>query len=255
VEEKKPAVNPDGVRVKSSGKCDCPFYFTLEESHSGWVVSHMHKDAMALETFHNHRLKTSRPAANAALGGALRKIPVDLMEMGRFMSKHNTQPGKIYAALARECQERGYEVTFTMSDVRNQFAASTLERVLDATGLVEMLEKRKVLQGLQYDHVTEGEDGLTRVFFEFKGGRELWERSGGKVVILDSKHGTQRYGLKLTCLVTVDRNGVTQVLAASLLRHEDAESFKWVLGSRCTLPRRARSGVKCDANTNWPTGA
>jgi hypothetical protein len=223
-----PGTKPDAVRSKPSVKCGCPFYMTLEESNTGWVVSHMHKDSVALETFHNHILQTSQAAANAAPGGALRSIPVDLMQLGAFMAKHHISPGKIYSSLARECQDKGDDVTFTQNDVRNAFAASVIECALDATGMVELLEKRKLTQGLQYEILAEEGEGLTRVFFEFKGGRELWERSRGKVVILDSKHGTQRYGLKLACLVTVDRNGVTQILGASLLRHEDAPSFKWV---------------------------
>jgi MULE transposase domain len=41
------------------------------------------------------------------------------------------------------------------------------------------------------------------------------------------KHGTNTYKLKLGLLTTVDGNGATRVLAASLLLNETAEAFKW----------------------------
>ena len=66
---KPPPVKTDSVRIKPSGKTNCPFYVTGEESSEGWVTSHMHKDALALGTFHNHPLAKDIVAANAALGG------------------------------------------------------------------------------------------------------------------------------------------------------------------------------------------
>jgi hypothetical protein len=48
-----------------------------------------------------------------------------------------------------------------------------------------------------------------------------------KIVVLDTKHGTNRFGLKLGCFVALDQNGVTRVLAAIFLLHQDGESFKW----------------------------
>ena len=62
-----------------------------------------------------------------------------------------------------------------------------------------------------------------------EGARGLWDRNG-QVLILDTKHGTNCFGLKLALLVTVDQNGTTRILTAALLRHEDAESFSWILG-------------------------
>ena len=52
--------------------------------------------------------------------------------------------------------------------------------------------------------------------------------SGGKVVVFDTKHGTQRYGLKLGLLVTRDHNGMTRILAVSLVTSEDIPPFSWV---------------------------
>jgi hypothetical protein len=226
---KPPPVIADSVRTKASCKTNCPFYVSAEESSEGWVASHMHKDALALETFHNHPLVSNLVEANAALGGGLRDIPLDLCEKAGFMSKHHIRPGEIYSALVRECQDLGQEVTFTKQDVMNKFAATAVERSMDATGLISKLKQRYNLNGLMYDFEVSDDEGLTRLFYEAKGARELWESCGGKVVILDTKHGTQRYGLKLACVVTVDRNGTTRILAVALLRHEDDASFAWLL--------------------------
>jgi hypothetical protein len=223
-----PPVNPDAKRSTPSGKCGCPFFMTLEESSVGWVVSHMHDNSAALETFHNHPLITDLAAANAAPGGGLRAIPIDLAVFGEFMAKHDIKTSAIYHALASECIGRGGDVTFTQVDVRKLAQPSSLDRALDTTGLMAMLKKRELTQGLQYYYDVDIREGLTGVFWEVAGGRELWERSRGKVVVLDTKHGTNIYGLKLACLVTMDGNGVTQVIGVSLISHEDTTTFTWV---------------------------
>jgi len=46
--------------------------------------------------------------------------------------------------------------------------------------------------------------------------------------VYDTKHGTNKYKLKLGCFVTVAPSGVTKVLAASLVSAETMDSFKWV---------------------------
>jgi hypothetical protein len=48
-----------------------------------------------------------------------------------------------------------------------------------------------------------------------------------KIILLDTKHGTNRFGMKLGCFVALDSNGVTRVLAACFLLHQDGDSFKW----------------------------
>ena len=103
---------------------------------------------------------------------------------------------------------------------------STFE--LDATNFIEKLEQRRVQKGLFFSYHVDPEEGLCRVFWESDDGAELWQRSNASVLIIDTKHGTQRYGLKLGLMVSPDRNGATRIIARSLLRHEDATSFGWV---------------------------
>jgi hypothetical protein len=226
-----PAVNADAKRESSSEKCGCPFYVVLEESVEGVVVSNMHEDACKLPNFHNHGLKLDREQANAASGGSLRYFPDDIMKTGKLLASIHLKPGAIYEALSSLCLARGDEVTFTYLDVANAFAPTGAARTFDATNLFAKLQEREKLKGLMFDieiDASASDEGLTRVFFEIDGAQELWESCGGKVLIFDTKHGTQRYGLKLALLVTVDNNGTTRILAVSLVRHEDEPSFSWV---------------------------
>jgi hypothetical protein len=61
-----------------------------------------------------------------------------------------------------------------------------------------------------------------------KNGIERWKRSKSAVLLYDTKHGTNRYGLKLGCLTYIDETGKTQVLATSLLMKESENTFEWV---------------------------
>ena len=49
-----------------------------------------------------------------------------------------------------------------------------------------------------------------------------------QVVVYDTKHGTNRFGLKLGCFVGLDNNGLSRIIAASLLLNETEESFCYV---------------------------
>ena len=49
-----------------------------------------------------------------------------------------------------------------------------------------------------------------------------------QVILYDTKHGTNRFGLKLGCFVGVDNNGMTRIIAVSLLLNETEVSFKYI---------------------------
>ena len=50
------------------------------------------------------------------------------------------------------------------------------------------------------------------------------------VVFLDStKHGTNRYGMKLACFTTIDSTSKTQILAAALLKEETKDAYIWLM--------------------------
>ena len=58
-----------------------------------------------------------------------------------------------------------------------------------------------------------------------KEGKENWKQSVGAVLLYDTKHGTNRHGLKLGCFVTIDKRGKTCILAGSFVWSEDEASF------------------------------
>ena len=49
-----------------------------------------------------------------------------------------------------------------------------------------------------------------------------------KVLVYDTKHGTNRYGFKLGSFVGLNNNGVSRIIAVSLLFNETEDSFLYV---------------------------
>ena len=49
-----------------------------------------------------------------------------------------------------------------------------------------------------------------------------------KVLVYDTKHGTNRFGLKLGCFVGLDNIGVSRIIAVSLILNETEDSFNYV---------------------------
>ena len=49
-----------------------------------------------------------------------------------------------------------------------------------------------------------------------------------QVILYDTKHGTNRFGLKLGCFVGIDNNGVTRIIAVFLLLNETEDSFAYI---------------------------
>ena len=114
------------------------------------------------------------------------------------------------------------------SDVANTYGAKTGERILDTTSMVDSLRLREKNEGLWWNIAT-NPDGTTKaIFMEIAGAKEIWQKSKGKVAVLDTKACTNRLGMKLALLVTTDENGVTRILAATLLDDEEHDNFEWI---------------------------
>jgi hypothetical protein len=67
---------------------------------------------------------------------------------------------------------------------------------------------------------------LCLCFNVFKDAVKLYS-DGCRPVLFDTKHGTNRYGLRLGCFTTVGRDGGTVLLATAMMTNEDQESFEW----------------------------
>ena len=167
-----PAPKAESKRSRASKKCNCPFWFVMEESSEGWLVSRMHCGLVPFEqmhgSFHNHTLTQTQPQANAAPGGKQRQIPADLKIIGAAMADVHQRAGSIYDTLARMCKKDGRPVTFDQSDIRNEFAATTAARASDAMSLIKALKDREQLKGLGWDFSVDKDEGLTRVWWELK---------------------------------------------------------------------------------------
>jgi hypothetical protein len=175
----------------------------------------------------NHELAVSNAQHN--LNSRLRFIPDDLEKAADILHAAGLTPGPIFRYLCDECAERKLEVTFTVDDIRNKYAIKGGQQVLDCTNLYQRLSERQEADPTLDFDVHFGEGGrIDRIFFLMPGAKELFARLGSKVVLYDTKHGTNRYGLKCGCITTVDNNGRTRILAVSFLESEDTVSFQWV---------------------------
>jgi hypothetical protein len=98
---------------------------------------------------------------------------------------------------------------------------------MDTTGFVQYLQQRKDNEGLDFEWVNDEDSSMDRCLFIFKDAVKCLS-DGSRPVLFDTKHGSNRYGLRLGILSTVGRNGSTVLLAAALLSKEDESSFAWV---------------------------
>jgi MULE transposase domain len=81
------------------------------------------------------------------------------------------------------------------------------------------------------------------------------------VVLYNTKHGTNRYGMKLGCFSLVDCTGMTRVIAASFVLSESTEMFSWVFGQFTNLVGNGPQTIFMDSdaamalaiNTTWPS--
>jgi hypothetical protein len=69
-------------------------------------------------------------------------------------------------------------------------------------------------ESLPFDHTVDDDGSLNHVLFVAKEGVARWKDAGGKVLLYDMKHGTNRYGMKLGCLSYVDDTGPLKFLHA-----------------------------------------
>ena len=160
-----PAEKASPKRNTTSKKTNCPFYLSLEESNDGVVVARINIEACDLDTFHNHSLSF----------GGKQNVPTDLEPLGAAMAAANLKPSQIFMVLSHQVQSRNEPVLFTREDIRNKWASTPSEKKLDATGMISDLKRREATSGLFYDFVVDEDEGLTRVFFEMKGGKALWK--------------------------------------------------------------------------------
>ena len=214
----------------------CPWEIWTELTTEGWMVTQPTKKAntFALDNgknvclWHSHEL--AKTLEERLVFASMRELPKGLQEFADHLNEGGCMAAsEIYTALVAKCRRENIEITFIQSDIKNRYQTCHGETILDCTHLVQHLkERQREDHELDYDVVLDGSTGkLDHVFFVLKEGKTIWQRSKGAVLLFDTKHGTNRYGMKLGCFVTIDERGKTRVLAGSFIRSEDEASFTW----------------------------
>jgi MULE transposase domain len=251
-------------------KTDCPFALTYEQTKEGWIITGCSKPHLAVAReksvhcgsamIHNHPLTSTRSEMN--INPRLRCIPQALDEKATTLHKAGLGPARIYHCLVDECLSEQMEISFTLADIKNKFATSQESLALDCTNLLEHLMTRREKDGdLGFTIGHDSEGRLDRIFFLLQNWRNLWTDGGGKVVLYDTKHGTNRYGMKLGCFSLIDCTGITRVIAASFLLSESTDMFSWVFGQFTDLVGEGPQTIFTDSDpamalaikTTWPS--
>ncbi len=106
---------------------------------------------------------------------------------------------------------------------------SSPESALDCTNLVkDLLERGKKDSLLHWDYENNSDGALHKCFITLKLSFFNWLACNSKVVILDTKHGTNTYGMYLALFTTIKSDGVSCILCAGLIQNQDEETFKWL---------------------------
>ena len=160
-------------------------------------------------------------------------IPQELMDLAKMVAPGCPGTAAINDILFAHAVKTNIPITWTwhhLDRALEKAAVSVGKHKCDAQGLVEWLAERKYMQGLYSALGTDTEGCLTRVFYEVDGAREHWDGTAGgaRLTLFDTTHGTDAYGMKLGCFTAKDRNKRIILLAVSLIKREDAQSFEWV---------------------------
>jgi hypothetical protein len=160
----------------------CTWSLTLEECQEGWAIRSYHPhDGEESGNGHSHSL--AQTAVEAKARSSMREIPRDLVDIGKALIKAGVQPSRVFMVLKQQAEEDGAEALFTYQDVYHACGASTGERRLDATNLVEMLRTREMEEGLFQRTATDESGCLKEVFFVMKGATEVYANAPEKQLV------------------------------------------------------------------------
>ena len=100
----------------------------------------------------------------------------------------------------------------------------------DATNLVQLLEKDRNERGIAFSKELDSNGNLTHFYFMTNRMKTLANKFID-VLIIDASHKTNRFGMPLLDIVTVDNLGKTCTVFIALLKSQKYEEFKWALES------------------------
>ena len=198
---------------------ECKFNIVLKQLSDGqWEICSVGPDcnhanpktAVEMNTFASHR-----------------EISEDLLSQGIRLRQNGAKTSFVFRYLSALHRDRNHtEPPFTYHDVFNAINPHKNQTAMDSTGFIQYLQGRKDDQGLDFDWLSDEEGSIANAFFVFKNAVRTFS-DGSRPVLFDTKHGSNRYGLRLGIFSTVGRDGSTILLGASLLAHEDQQSFEW----------------------------
>jgi hypothetical protein len=179
----------------------CKWNMWLEHCVEGWVIYSFTAHDGNAGVGHSHTLAQSQEEANAR--PAMRSIPEGLLRTAKSMVKSGMTVAGVYRWLRQQVKAEGDEVAFTYQDVYHATGASTKERMLDATNLVETLRRREQEEGLFFRSQTDSEGCLTSVFFAMPNAHEIYAVDVDRQVVeLDTK--VRCFGKQLACRAAGD---------------------------------------------------
>jgi hypothetical protein len=201
---------------------------------AGWVLRQYlpHRNSppcpLPTENHHNHALLESQVQVRAGRGAA-RGIPQELDFTCQVMANAFSTASDILKVVDKYAKDNDIDVTACGYDyIFDRYCRVNAEnRELDLEQLGEILEERKVAEGLGSEIWMRG-ISTERIFWEARDAKPEWARAGvHNVLLFDPTASTNRYAFKLCCFVTLSSTGKTIVLAVCLIRCEDEESFEW----------------------------
>jgi hypothetical protein len=204
-----------------SGRCQ--FFCRLEHTSGGWALLNMNPNHCE----HSFEPRAKAVAAQLAAGDS--KIPKALLELGETLSRANSSAAEIDRVLRAQAKHENIELTWTLDDVYNHFRRAGDPIEFDADTFCKILKLREEEHGLPCEFWLSKHGELRAAFWMNTKGFEHWAAlRNAKCVLYDTKHGTNRYRLKLGCWTVVDSDGKTQIIAFSLVpENEPKEAFIW----------------------------
>jgi hypothetical protein len=168
----------------------CKWNLWLEHCVEGWAIFTFSWHDSAAGAAHSHALLQTQAEANAR--PQMRGIPEEHLAAAKNMVAAGASPKAAWQFLQYVVLAEGKEVTFTYQDVYHATGASTKQRALDATNLVETLRQREQEQGLFYRTQSDEEGCLKNVFYAMPGAHELYA--------VDAEHQVVEFDTKVRAL-------------------------------------------------------
>lgn len=164
----------------------CKWSLWLEHCEGGWVICKFSGHNDKCGDVHSHALVQSREEANAC--AAMRSIPDEYLGTAKSMVDAGVRMCDVVRWMTHRVKAAGGVATFNYGDIYRATSASTAERALDATNLVETLRQREQERGLFYRTQTDAEGCLKSVFYAMAGAHELYAVDAKRQVVeLDTK--------------------------------------------------------------------